>query len=95
MIRHTDTTSLWFVLSEMKHICFNTQFGDVHLPITRASLLDIIFSEMESCEPYCSDRSNDFYIKHIVPVMIGDDCCERFHTDSVTHQMNLLTQVEP
>lgn len=34
-------------------------------------------------------------IKYVVPVMIGDDCCEGSNTDAVTHQMNLLTQEEP
>lgn len=34
-------------------------------------------------------------IKHVVPVMIGDDCCESSDKDAVTHQMNLLTQEKP
>lgn len=34
-------------------------------------------------------------IKYVVPVMIGDHCCERSDTDAVTHHMNLLSQEEP
>ncbi len=28
-----------------------------------------------------------------VPVMVGDDGCEGSHTDPVTHQMNLVTEI--
>lgn len=44
---------------------------------------------------YPGNVSGSMNIKYVVPVMIGDDCCESSDTDAVTYQVNLLTQEEP